>query len=83
MDIYGLGVGVGPPRTLPPTQLHFAGNDLGREIAAAMNDLPATGGTVDARGLEGSQTISSDIFNNVTKPLEIIWAQAPTHFPPT
>ncbi len=51
----------------------FAGNDAGQKIAAAMNDLPATGGTVDGRALEGAQTVSSDIFNAVTKPVEIMW----------
>ena len=38
----------------------FAGTDAGAKIAAAIADLPSTGGTVDARGLEGAQTISSN-----------------------
>ncbi len=37
----------------------FAGADGGAKIAAACADLPSTGGTVDARGLEGSQAISA------------------------
>jgi hypothetical protein len=47
----------------------FAGANLGAKIAAAIADLPSTGGTVDARGLEGAQTISTDIFSGVTKPV--------------
>ncbi|OFV92050.1 MAG: hypothetical protein A3H28_05055 [Acidobacteria bacterium RIFCSPLOWO2_02_FULL_61_28] len=49
----------------------FTGADAGAKIAAAIADLPATGGTVDARGLEGAQTISSDICLGVSKPTTI------------
>lgn len=48
----------------------YTGNASAR-IAAAITDLPATGGTVDATGLEGAQTINADIFNNVTKPIVV------------
>jgi hypothetical protein len=34
----------------------FSGADACAKIAAAIADLPATGGTVDARGLQGAQT---------------------------
>ena len=34
----------------------FPGANAGAKIAAAIANLPATGGTVDARGLEGAQT---------------------------
>lgn len=50
----------------------FAGADAGAKIAAAIADLPSTGGTVDARGLEGAQTISQNIFSGVTKPGRLI-----------
>ena len=47
----------------------FAGADAGAKIAACIADLPATGGTADARGLEGAQTISAQVLvsgkNNV------------------
>lgn len=46
----------------------FPGADAGAKIANAIGTLPSTGGTVDARGLQGAQTISSDIFSGVTKP---------------
>ena len=44
----------------------FANTTAG--IIAAIADLPSTGGTVDARSIEGPITISSDIFSGVTKP---------------
>ncbi|MBI1956753.1 MAG: hypothetical protein HYS38_10195 [Acidobacteria bacterium] len=37
----------------------FAGADAGAKIAAAIADLPSTGGTVDARGLEGAQSLGA------------------------
>ena len=49
----------------------FAGADAGAKIAAALADLPATGGTVDARGLEGG-TISQDLWDGSTKPLTLL-----------
>ena len=52
----------------------FSGATAGAKIVAAIADLPATGGTVDARGLEGAQTISSNFFSGVaeTKPVHVI-----------
>ena len=47
----------------------FGGSDAGARIAAAIADLPDTGGIVDARGIEGLQVISSPLTvskNNVT-----------------
>jgi len=46
----------------------FPGADAGEKIVAAIADLPATGGTVDARGLEGAQTFSALTIsrNNIT-----------------
>lgn len=54
----------------------FAGADAGAKVAAAIADLPATGGTVDACGLEGAQTWSSDPFAGATKPLTLILGTA-------
>ena len=51
---------------------YFTGADAGAKIAAAIADLPSTGGTVDARGLEGAQTISSDMFGGITKPVTLL-----------
>ena len=41
-----------------------AGADAGYKIAACITASPSTGGIVDARGLEGAQTISSTITVN-------------------
>jgi len=46
----------------------------GAKIAACIAVLPATGGTVDARGLEGAQTISSTLA--VAKPVTILFGAA-------
>jgi hypothetical protein len=55
---------------------NYNGANAGQKIAAAIADLPATGGTVDARGLEGAQSISSDIFAGVTKPGRLLLGSA-------
>ena len=49
------------PLTMTRLARGFPGANAGAQIAAAIADLPATGGTVDARGFEGPQTISSTI----------------------
>ncbi len=49
----------------------FPGADAGAKIAAAIADLPPSGGTVSACGFEGAQTIASTIA--VTRPVEIIF----------
>jgi len=49
----------------------FEGADAGAKILAAVNDLPATGGIVDATGLEGPQRITSDIFNGTHKQIHV------------
>ncbi len=54
----------------------FGGADAGAKIAACIADLPSSGGTADARGLEGAQTISSDVFTVVTKPVRLILGAA-------
>jgi hypothetical protein len=48
----------------------FPGADAGAKIAAAIADLPATGGTVDARGLVGAQAASATIALN--KPVTLL-----------
>lgn len=52
----------------------FAGADAGAKITACIAALPSTGGTCDARGLEGAQTISSTI--TVNKPVQILLGYA-------
>jgi len=47
------------------------GADAGAKIAYCINRLPATGGTVDARGLEGPQTIAQNVFAGVAKPVHL------------
>ncbi len=54
----------------------FAGADAGAKIAAAIADLPATGGVVDARGLEGAQSFSSNPFAGVNKPITLLTGAA-------
>ena len=49
----------------------FAGANAGARMQAAINDLPATGGTVVA-DFEGAQAISSDVFSSVTKPVRLV-----------
>jgi len=48
----------------------FVGADAGAKIANAIADLPSTGGTVDARGLEGAQTTAATITLN--KPVDLL-----------
>jgi hypothetical protein len=48
----------------------FPGANASAKIAAAIADLPVTGGTVDARGFEGAQTISSTIVIRANTILE-------------
>ena len=48
----------------------FSGADWGAKVAACVADLPATGGTCDARGLEGAQTLTSTL--TLSKPVKLI-----------
>jgi len=50
---------------------NFAGATIGAKIVAAIADLPATGGTISAIGLEGG-TISQDMWNGTTKPITLL-----------
>ena len=54
----------------------YDGPDAGARIQAAIASLPLTGGTVDARGLEGAQTISSNPWSGVTKPVTLLLGHA-------
>ena len=48
----------------------FSGANWGAKVAACVADLPATGGTCDARGLEGAQTLTSTL--TLSKPVKLI-----------
>ncbi len=48
----------------------FVGTDAGAMIAAALADLPAEGGTIDARGLQGPQTAATDLV--LSKPCRLL-----------
>ena len=54
----------------------FSGATAGARIAAAIRDLPSTGGTVNCRGLEGNQTISQNVFSGFTKPVRLLLGNA-------
>ena len=45
-------------------------DNAGGKIAACVAVLPAAGGTIDARGLEGAQTVSSTV--SITKPVKLL-----------
>jgi len=64
------------PLTMTRLARGFPGANAGAQIAAAFADLPATGGGVDARGFEGAQTVSTDIFTAVTKNVRIEFGAA-------
>lgn len=57
----------------------FTGATGGAKIASAIADLPSTGGTVMACGIEGPQTISSDPFAGVTKPVTLMLCTGATY----
>jgi hypothetical protein len=48
----------------------FPGSNAGAQIANAIADLPASGGVVDATGLEGTQNVTQNMFASLgNKPL--------------
>jgi hypothetical protein len=55
---------------------YFHGANAGEKIIAAIADLPATGGIVDARGFEGDQNITSNMFAGLSKPLVLFLGAA-------
>lgn len=48
------------------------GATMGAKITAAVALLPSTGGTVDCSNLEGAQSITTNVFSGVTKPIDLI-----------
>jgi hypothetical protein len=52
----------------------FSGSDAAAKISAAITSLGSSGGVVDARGLTGSQTLSTNPFPsaNPTAPIQIL-----------
>jgi Pectate lyase superfamily protein len=50
----------------------FSGSDECARIRAAIADLPTTGGTVDARGIQGAQTCTTAFGSGVTKNV-VVW----------
>jgi hypothetical protein len=59
-----------PETTAVINNIHYAnaypGADACAKIANAMAALPGTGGTVDARGLQGPQSCAADPFSGIT-----------------
>jgi hypothetical protein len=51
----------------------FPGSDAAEKMVACFAAVPETGGTCDARGLQGLQTGAIDIFAGLTKPLIVLW----------
>lgn len=59
-------------KSKPVVMAHLqTGANFGAKIVNAMALVPAAGGTIDCRGLQGSQTITSSI--TVTKPIEFLF----------
>lgn len=82
-DVRFSGAGIAAPFTLGDLQAfdvqrpnlireasQFSGADFGAKVTAAILDLPSTGGTVDARALEGAQSAASTI--TINKPVRLL-----------
>lgn len=54
----------------------FLGTDMCARVSAAITDLPSTGGTVDARSLDQSQSCGSNPFGTSTKPVTLLLGAA-------
>jgi hypothetical protein len=54
----------------------FSGTDMCARISAAITDLPSTGGTVDARSLDQTQSCGSNPFGTSTKPVTLLLGAA-------
>lgn len=61
----------------------YSGTTLADKINAACLDLPSTGGTIDARGLEGEQDIDSDMFDSCDKAVVVLLGSSPPGAPIT
>jgi len=58
----------------------FAGANAGVKIVAAIADLPSTGGIVDCRGLEGTQTLAQNIFAGLSnRPIRFLCGATQFH----
>ncbi len=57
-------------------QYCFTGANAGIKITAAIAALPSTGGVVDCSNLQGAQTITTDVFTGITKPIILIFGAA-------
>lgn len=53
-----------------------AAGNFDAKFTAAAALLPSTGGIVDCSNLQGAQTISSDVFTGVAKPITLLWPSA-------
>lgn len=58
----------------------FSGSNAGSKISAARVDLPSSGGTVDARGLDGSQSWTSCPVSGETRPVTVILGPGTTTY---
>lgn len=54
----------------------YPGADAGAKFSNCVAALPPSGGTCDARSLQGTQTIASDPFKGVTKPITVLLGNA-------
>ncbi len=61
--------------------IRYPGTNASDKISEAGDDLPASGGTIDATGLEGVQTWTSNPFDLVTKPITLIMGAGVTTIP--
>src|SRR5215510_6818879 len=50
----------------------FSGETAGEQLVACIKDLPAAGGTADARNLLGGQVSNVDPFESVKKPVKLL-----------
>ena len=57
----------------------FGGSDAGAKIAACIADLPSTGGIADARGFDGTQTVTRNLFAGITKPVTVLLCASSLH----
>ena len=57
----------------------FPGADACARIHAAISALPSAGGTVDARGFQGSQSCKTDPFSSTNRPVHLMLGAAEFH----
>lgn len=66
------GVGGLAPMTSNLDCSVFTGASASLKITACANGLPSSGGTLDTRNIQGSQTWNTDAFSGITKPIDFI-----------